>query len=363
MKWLVAGWMVLCLFIAGVGEAVAEDNISPEELAKIVVEQKIEERIEFGFHEFEGLSVGLMIPLFDIGEEATYYLVELHHKDGELGGYMIVDVSDSNFVFITEFAAGDVHPYQDISSSDPYYFGHGNYAYEENEILIDMRTEQPLNKEEITFLKKEKKLKEEKSKEDYEEDVGDLFAPQTIISRTYYYISGVGDPQQSDSGKSEFCAPTAGANVMMYWKNNGYSKLASSTNWKPVENRLGTLMKWDSKTGTKISNIAPGERSYIKEKGYKNFSVSTVNSPAFSKLETQTKNKRPPILVLKGYNYNGNHAVVLVGTEKYHEKLGSKYTWYYNIVVRDQWKSTPKDVWFNFGRGDGSVSHMISVIP
>lgn len=102
--------------------AFAKEGVNEEFIIK-EIEKAIEVRKNIGHEGFEDLSPGNLISLKDEEHNVSHYLVELD-KYGELGGYMILDVSSPSEPVITEFALGNVHPYQDIATSEEaYYFG------------------------------------------------------------------------------------------------------------------------------------------------------------------------------------------------------------------------------------------------
>ncbi len=138
----------------------------------------------------------------------------------------------------------------------------------------------------------------------------------------------------------------------MYWDKNGFSNMSSNNNWKSVANRIGTIMGHTNSSGVSRSKIVPGLQKYIKERGYANsFTISRDTSLSFSKMKTLIKNGNPSMMSTNGWiTQTGGHNITLVGYEEYYATF--KFKWYRSVIVRDNWKSTPKDVWFLYGSED-----------
>jgi len=89
--------------------------------------------------------------LKDEYELITKTLVELTNPKGEVGGYMVVDHEQD--YEIVEFALGDVHPLQNVSSKDIYYLGPIAYAGKVNSTeLKDLKTNLTFNKSELNNI-------------------------------------------------------------------------------------------------------------------------------------------------------------------------------------------------------------------
>jgi hypothetical protein len=86
-----------------------------------------------------------------------------------------------------------------------------------------------------------------------------------------------------------------------------------------------------------------------------------VVSPSFTSIDSQIEAGHPAIVTLEGYGYTDRttllHTVTVVGTESYQETSDNNRT-YYNLVIHDNWKNTPTDVWISFGRGGGSIEYL-----
>jgi hypothetical protein len=144
------------------------------------------------------------------------------------------------------------------------------------------------------------------------------------------------------SGVSDFawyngCAPTSAANLIYYWANNGYSKLTTNMTSSKVINALVAYMGTDSSGSTSVSDIGPGVISYIKSKGYTNFTNSNVTNPTFKQCTSEINSSRPALLSLVGDATYGNHTVTLVG---YEYGIGPN-----TLVIHDTWSSTSTNVY------------------
>lgn len=313
------------------------------------IERKIIERIQLGHKGFDDLNVGKIIKLKDQEGVISKALVELININKDLSGYMIVDM-DMNYE-IVEFALGDVHPLMDLDKQDDlYYLGPLSYAksIEKNQ-LLELRTDQVISKDDIKNLK-EKRINMYNEPQKFPVQTT---ANTNVSNYDYKLISSVPDYQQSDNTSMDNdCVPTSAANVLMYWDKNGFSNMSSNNNWKTVANRIGTIMGHTNSSGVYRSKIVPGLQKYIKERGYANsFTISRDTSPSFSKMKTLIKNGNPSMMSTNGWiTQTGGHNITLVGYEEYYATF--KFKWYRSVIVRDNWKSTPKDVWFLYGSED-----------
>jgi len=148
------------------------------------------------------------------------------------------------------------------------------------------------------------------------------------------------------------CVPTSAANVLMYWDKNGFPNMSSTNSWKTVANRIGVIMGHTDSSGVSRSKIVSGLKSFIKERGYSSsFTISRDTTPTFKEMKTLINGGDPSMMSTNGWQtQKGGHNITLVGYEEYYD-LG-KFKWYRSVIVRDNWGSTPKDVWFSFNSVD-----------
>lgn len=309
------------------------------------VEEKISERISKGFSEFEDLKAGKQIELLDENNTVTKTHVELVNLKNQLSGYMVVDHAQN--YEIVEFALGDVHPLQNITSNSVYYLGPLAYA----ELLDDTKLKYVQTND--TFEKSE--LKEIKKKienlKKYEESTG--ISAFNVTDYSYKVISSVPDYQQNNNTSMENdCVPTSAANVLMYWRNNGYSNISPTNSWTTVANRIGVIMGHSDSTGVSRSEIVPGLKTFLAERGYSStFTITRDTTPTFAEMKSLINGGDPSMLSTNGWiTQSGGHNVTLVGYEEYYDP--AKIKWFRSVIVRDNWGSTPKDVWFQFGAED-----------
>lgn len=321
----------------------ADDSLNAT--IQLSVEQKITERINRGFDEFSGLRPGKHYSMYDENSFISKTLVELINETNSLSGYMVVDHDNFDIV---EFSLGDTHPLQNIYSNMIYYLGPVSYAVTINSNeLKELKSDQVYNKTELQNLKKES-LKKSLV---LEEPPG--ISTQNITDYSYKVINGVPDYQQNDNtSMNNDCVPTSAANVLMYWRNNGFSNISTTNSWKTVANRIGVIMGHTDADGVSRSRIVPGLKTFLQEVGYSNsFTISRDTTPTFPELRALVNGGDPSMLSVNGWNgTKGGHNITLVGYEEYYDP--AKIRWYQSVIVRDNWASTPKDVWFQFNTED-----------
>jgi len=311
-----------------------------------IVSKKIDERVLLGFSNFNGLHPGKYFKLKDQDGKVTKYLVELEDTTSQLSGYMVVDLTVGRVI---EFALGTTHPLAKTASKEIFYLGPVSFAEDlGNESVQDLNTKRIYSKSQI-----KQKTRKYDSSSPAPEKQNTTYAVKNITDYDYDFIPNVPDYIQADNTEMENdCVPTSGANVLMFWRANGYTALSSSNNWKNVANRLGVIMGHTDADGVSRNNVVSGLTSYISEKGYSaDFSVSRDTSPTFAKLDAQVEKYHPAMLSVNNYNgSSGGHNITLVGTESYYDT--SSLRWVYNVIVHDNWASTPDNVWFEYSNED-----------
>jgi len=344
-----------------VPSAFAADSTTASKDILNIANQKIEERIQLGHTEFEGVTAGKIIGMKDENEEITKSLVVLQRESG-IAGYFIID---NNSGLLIEFATGDVYPGQGEDENNLYYFGPLFYANKvDSNTFEELSTDQTfeadsLQEIKVNRLKAADILDAAPSSES--QSLNNDVSINTIINYEYGFVNGVPDYQQNDNtSMGNDCVPTAGANVIMYWRNQGYTNLSSSGLWKNVADRLGVLMSHSDTYGVYSSKIAPGMNSYTSEKGYSNFTTTWDSSPTFNKMKSEVNAKTPPFLRLVNYGYtpegsDGGHLVNLVGYETYTDTSDWSNPQY--AIVHDNWASTGVNVYLLLGQY-GSVTDM-----
>ncbi|MBS4177697.1 hypothetical protein [Lederbergia citrea] len=326
-------------------EALIRDSALNEWEALVTesVENYVNLKIENGFSKLENYKIGKIIELNNDIENSNKYYVSVISDQNETLGYSVVDGNNSYEVI--EFGLGDVEPITD-ENKDYYYTGPLSYALDlENGYVSDLQTEQEFSKDEL--ISEMSSVTPEQN-----DDTIDEITPMAITNYEYKYISGVPDYQQNDNtSMEEDCVPTASANIAMYWDAKGYPNMVPSNNWKTAANRFGVLMKHNNKTGVTSSDVTPGFRAYLKERGQTNFTVSRDIFPSFTDVRNITKRNHPSLLRLDNYKTidpkaKGGHMVTLVGFERYYDT--SALRWYQQFIVHDNWDRTGKMVWLKW---------------
>lgn len=357
MKKVIASLILLvALFVLSpVGQAASASTSSDSNIQNAVVtsvEGKISERVSKGFNEFNGLKVGKQISLLDENNQATKTLVELVNSNNQLSGYMIVDHTQ-NFE-VVEFALGNVHPLQSTTSNNVYYLGPLAYAESVGNNMKDVKTNTLFEKNKLQEVKKVKleKLKATNNEMNVSA-INTKSATSTKTNYSYKLLSDVPDYQQSaNTSMNNDCVPTSAANVLMYWRNKGYTNISPSNSWIEVANRIGVIMGHSNTNGVSRSKIVPGLVTFLTEKGYaSSFNVSRDYDPTFAEMKDLINAGNPSMMSANNWmNSSGGHNITLVGYEEYYDTTTSKWSRY--VIVRDNWESTPKDVWFAFASQD-----------
>ena len=181
----------------------------------------------------------------------------------------------------------------------------------------------------------------------------------------HHWISGVADWDWHYG-----CAPTAAANVLTYWSNNGYPLLVDSVMhdvWDHFEHdsddvpnvsrQLAKTMNTDTVNtgGTLVDSVAPGIMEVCNAPFWgNNYSFNSyLVGENLDTLISEINNDRPGVLGLIGHPKYHDHAVTYCG-------WGPPNTnW---IMIHDEWSSTPPDtvIYYWYGAGPRLV---IPVIP
>ncbi len=180
-----------------------------------------------------------------------------------------------------------------------------------------------------------------------------------------YWIPGV-----SDWDWHYGCAPTAAANVLTYWDDNGYDLLVDSVRLlvpDPIEGdvddvpnvtkQLAIEMNTDTLVtgGTKVDSVVPGILAVCNDPAWENnYSFNSYlvwDDPVL--LISEINNDRPGVLGLLGHPYYHDHAVTYCGWGPPNED------W---IMIHDEWDSTPIDtvIYYYYSGGPRGI---IPVIP
>ncbi|NMO96341.1 C39 family peptidase [Paenibacillus lemnae] len=325
-----------------------------------IADQKIEERLQLGHTEFEGVTVEKIIGMKDEYEELTKSLVVLQRESG-VAGYFIID---NNSGLLIEFAMGDVYPGQGEDETNLYYLGPLFYANKvDSNTFEELSTDQTFEADSLQEIQVNRSNATDildKASPSEAESLNSDIGINSIINYQYDFINGVPDYQQDDNTSMlNDCVPTAGASVIMYWRNKGYTNLSSSGLWRNIADRLGVIMDHNDLYGVFNNRIASGMNSYTSEKGYSNF-TTTWASPTFSNMVSEVNAKTPGFLRLENYGYtpegsDGGHLVTLVGYETYTDTSNWSNPQY--AIVHDNWSSTGVNVYLLLGQY-GSVTHL-----
>lgn len=317
--------LVLAALLSSI-PVMAKDNGTVEEFISKVNEEMEE------FSSWNRISDFNKYTLYGIELNVSGYLYS--HKKGK--GYFILDVNDE----LIEFSAGQ-SPYDNFLEnfkvkmkvnnesivkeyllySGPTFYG---YSYQEKNEYVSYPD----------FTMGEQLSYENKVK----------IIPK-ISSMSYFpdvYLSNV-----EDFTWYKGCAPTAAANLVYYWADNGYPYLTWGNNSSQVISKLAELMGTSSSGATSTADISPGIIDYMKYKGYDNFTQSRVYNPTYSNCKTEINYDRPAVISLIDHDDYNNHAVTLAG---YNDSVVDEL-----LIIHDTWSTTATKVYITH---DSSVRYL-----
>ncbi|MEK4695524.1 S-layer homology domain-containing protein [Bacillus sp. FSL M8-0063] len=297
--------------------------------------------------------------LHDVDGEIKGYLFQVQ-KDNQDYGYIIVNGVKGKSSIIESTREGG-NPYKDVPEGQALYTGPLQYLKIEKDKIIDITTDQTMNRENIKSVdRKQMRLAPLKSS----------FTSGTNISSDVYnskLLDSVPDYTWFIG-----CTPTAFANIVTYWSKNGFPNLFRSNEYAiDLVDNLATLMETDRGTGETTNGIlygtwprkiAPALQKYWNERGY-NAEIywDYQEKMSFDKMKKELDAGRPFGLGIEGHPIYESHAITGIGYEEiFFADINEKYR---NIVIRDTWSSTPAEVILNYDELYESLNHYTTVNP
>ncbi len=163
------------------------------------------------------------------------------------------------------------------------------------------------------------------------------------------------------------CCPTAAANVLTHWDNNGYDLLVDSVQWlyDPIEfewdsvpnvsGQLAQAMNTSSGGSTRGDSVAPGIVAVCNDPAWSNDYAFTsyLAGDNHSLLISEINSNRPGVLLMANHPHYINHAVTYCGWGPPNDSF---------IMIHDEWNSTPVDTVIAYYYGAGP-RYVIPVVP
>jgi hypothetical protein len=259
--------------------------------------------------------------LYDIEGQVIAYLFTLDKK-GQAIGRVVVGGSAYNYDVLEAGTSLPPKlpdkqkvpnvPSSELESTEPKltYLGYDKflaiYTTDQERIVLDLQTGEITKTTEI----QSQMISPEEYQKQQEERLREL--PATGVDVVFeYYLSGVENHQQMTETD---CGPTAAANIVGYYKINGYWEF---DNWPTDRNHLYNYMHTDTwgGPGTAPWNAGPGFVDYAASKGYNNFGSEyrIASSEEYLDIEDSLYAGRP-LMIMFGWG-------------------GSYWTWHYCTIV------------------------------
>lgn len=157
------------------------------------------------------------------------------------------------------------------------------------------------------------------------------------------------------------CSPTAAADIMEYWKNNGYPNMAVITNNQVVfdlRSAMGTTNSYSSTCNcypglTSTSSISPGMQNYARGRGYST-ATSTYNSaPSYESFVGEVNYGRPALIGVDNHTYYKSHSLTNVGFVRFYYSGSS--TGHEYLIAHDNHGNTADIVYLAYGRNYSAI--------
>ncbi|WIY58772.1 PA14 domain-containing protein [Bacillus arachidis] len=298
--------------------------------------------------------------LYDENRELTAYLFVVQRGNQE-NGFIIVS-GNEKLSGVLESTRQGANPYKTVDKERSIYVGPMSYLQKSSKegSYIDLNTKKEVSKkalEDINIFTNSKNISSENnSLKKNSRSVRSVSAP-------YYnhkFISNVPDFDWTNG-----CLPTAYANVITYWANNGFPRLKNNqTDYEAyILDTLPKLMKTDAQGYTFGNKGIAGAKEYWEKTGkysvsIKEYKNKPVNPAIFEEYKKEIDKNRPAIITTQTHPIYKNHAVTGVGYEEIFDP--AERVWHRSAIVHDEWISTPQDhylVW------TPDIDNFYSIIP
>lgn len=295
--------------------------------------------------------------LYDLNGKIRGYLFQVK-KGSQNYGYIIVNGIKGRSSIIESTREGE-NPYKDIPEGQALYTGPLQHLKKENDKFVDIATNQNIevNSEIRKDYEKEKSLSSEfKNKASYTV-AQDEYALKKLDVPDYNWYIG--------------CSPTAIANLVAYWSQNGFDNLfkKSETSNQLIDN-LATIMETDRGTGKDTNGVlhgtwpykmAPGIKKYWNDRGYYPETIYD-DKVSYETYKKEIDASHPIVINTRQDVLYKDHTITGVGYEElYIADLNERYR---TLIVHDTWgDATPVDAVIDFDEHKKSLESFIIVNP
>uniref|UniRef100_UPI0020CF8721 S-layer homology domain-containing protein n=1 Tax=Bacillus thuringiensis TaxID=1428 RepID=UPI0020CF8721 len=348
------------LLLSDISVTKAESVTSVENISKGDAQKKTEKYVKgvsrYTYENWKNAIITEGKILYDLNGIISGYVFQIQ-KDNIDMGYVIASNKKGKNSIIESTREG-TSPYKDIEDREAIYTGPLQHYKMDGNKITDLRNNQSFE------------LKDIKRSEEKKRNVAKPFANSSIIDEDNFdfqekYIQNVPDYTWYRG-----CTPTAFANVVGYWDQNGYGNLIKDNeNTKQIIDLIGDDMDTDRGTGeftagvkfgTWPSKMAPGIKKYFNSRGY-NPEVVYDETPTYEEYKKELDAERPIIIGLRNNSIYSDHTITGVGYESmYIPEINEDYK---DLIVHDTWDTTPVDVRINYNQNRNSIESFITLTP
>ncbi|MEC2745336.1 S-layer homology domain-containing protein [Bacillus cereus] len=301
--------------------------------------------------------------LRDLDGRVKGYLFQIQ-KDNQDYGYIIVNSSNKGSSIIESTKKGN-NPYKEVPEGQAVYVGPLQYLKKEGNKISSLKTNEIEQKNIVQFEEKKQNLISS-SRGYVKENI-----PNNIPEDIY---RGKSINNVPDYTWYRGCSPTAFANLVAYWSQQGFPNLLKNNESEhQFINNLGDVMgttpgTYDPKGNvieggaTSINNMVPGLNKYWNSRGY-SMNAELIESPSFERFKQEIDANRPFVITILPDSplYKGAHSVTAVGYEEL--QIFETNETFRTFVVHDTWSSTPLDVSLDYDEYLKYIHDIVVVNP
>ncbi|MGQ7108571.1 S-layer homology domain-containing protein [Bacillus cereus] len=289
--------------------------------------------------------------LHDFNGSVKGYLFQVN-KENKDCGYIIVNGTNKGSSILESTREGS-NPYKDVAESEAIYSGPIQYAKKIDGKFVDIPRDEVISKKDV----------ENKSQMINPKKYASTTSENTYVEKK---INNVPDYTWYKG-----YTPTATANIVSYWSQNGFQNLLQSYEGSNqlIENLardMGTVQGYRSPDGkvsggqTEMSKIVPGLNKYWNYRGY-DVNAELNGTPSYEKYKKEINAGRPIIInTLKHFMYK-DHSITGIGFEEmYMPEFNEKLS---NIIIHDTWDETPVEIMLDYNESSKYISNFVTINP
>ncbi|MEH7460240.1 S-layer homology domain-containing protein [Bacillus sp. JJ1127] len=328
-------------------------NVSKEE-AKEKVIGYVKGVSKQTFQNWENANVDEGKILYDLEGEISGYVFQVN-KENQDSGYVIADSKKKNNSIIESTREGS-SPYKEIEEGKAIYTGPLQHFKKDDSNITDIHRKQSFKLDDVKQAEL-KKVKVSKSIAYANTSDDDMVYKEKLIQNVPDYTWYRG------------CTPTAFANIVGYWGQNGYGNLISNKNHNQIIDQLADIMgttpgvKYPGRAEggfTLTSRMVPGLKQYFANAGY-NPEILYDDTPTFEEYTKEINAERPITINTRNHPMYQNHTVTGVGySHIYIPDINEEYK---DLILHDTWDDTPVDTLLNYNGNKEYIQSYITLTP